>query len=543
MAKRVTGLKKKKINQLDFVKGLTRWLTTPTRNPETLSYLIKKYDMNTSKLFLRIASYCYNNPKIIWYFNKYFNNKYGFYSFEEVNLVRNMAFVMDVNMHNNSKSFFFLKSTEERDNNKQKVKGVISEYFNAIHNYFLNDLELNFYYDLFIMGQISEDELIEMDKLVNGGTSNLKLEELEISSDDIQVSKQDIDSYFDQSKLRALSEPVATFVDQMKQYKLGRAECQGCPLFNNAAVVLDTNADNFGEVDIAFIGLSPNIEDATYGKTGLGETGRILREKMYFLHPDTKWIILNTTMCATRDRKEIGKNAKEVNAVLKNCSHMCLGILKQFPAKYYVPMGKAVSEMFGVKGSITSNSGEMFETNNKTVIPLVDPAALIKQKGNNAKAFSHGFRVLTELMNNKYMNNQHTQQQPNHTQQIQQKTQQINNLVDNIQSFSTKKVEHNIPNDKLITQPTDDMTLFDVVNLDSRYIVHIFIDSNGEKKYLIDDYKLPVFIKNKSWKECTMLTDEVDMVSYINGFDRYKLMTAARDSMKVAKQGALTGDV
>ena len=521
-------------------------MTTPTRNDETLNRLIKKYDMNSSKLFLRIMSYCYNNPKIVWYFNKYLNSKYGFYSFEEVNLVKNMAFVMDMNFHNNGKQFFFLKSSEERDNNKQKVKGVIESYFSSIHNYFLNDLELNFYYQLFIMGQITEDDLIEMDKLVNGGTSKLKLDDIELPTDNsIEVSKEDIDTFFSEARLTPLSESVNTFVDQMKQYKLDRAECQGCPLFNNTPVVLDTNMTEFGEVDLAFIGLNPGIEDATYGKTGLGEIGKILREKMYFLHPDTKWIILNTAMCATRDRKEIGKNAKEVMSVLKNCSHMCLGILKQFPAKYYVPMGKTVAEMFGVKGSITSNSGEMFETNDKNVIPLVDPAALLKQKGNNAKAFSHGFRVLTELMQNQYQNSQPQQSQNNNIQTTPQSQpqQNINNIVDNIQSYSTKKVEHNIPSHKIITQPTDDMTLFDIVNLDSRYIAIIFIDKDGDKKYLIDDYKLPVFIKNKSWKECTMLTSDIDMVSYINGFDRYKLMTATRDSMKVAKQGALTGDV
>ena len=46
-------------------------------------------------------------------------------------------------------------------------------------------------------------------------------------------------------------------------------------------VVLDTNAEEFGEVDLMFIALNPGADEVIYNKPLVGKAGIKQREKMF----------------------------------------------------------------------------------------------------------------------------------------------------------------------------------------------------------------------------------------------------------------------
>ena len=90
------------------------------------------------------------------------------------------------------KQFVYLKANDKRDTNKQKVKKVIRSYLKLVGRP-INDLELNFYYELFKKGIVTSDELIQLDTTVNGKQSTLKLDDvISLTESDNNISESDI---------------------------------------------------------------------------------------------------------------------------------------------------------------------------------------------------------------------------------------------------------------------------------------------------------------------------------------------------------------
>ena len=134
---------KNKTNYLDFLKGLSSYLSNPTNNQNQISNLLTKHKVGKRELFKRLISYYYHSPHIIDYINKYMNNKFDFYKFDEIELIHSIKFISH---QNNIKQFYFLKSSDLKDNNKPIIKKLLKEYFNTIKNLYINDLELNILY-------------------------------------------------------------------------------------------------------------------------------------------------------------------------------------------------------------------------------------------------------------------------------------------------------------------------------------------------------------------------------------------------------------
>lgn len=528
---------KKKHNPLDLLKSITRWICFP--NKRNRNYIEDYLDIYAEKnksgkitgdakrkqkgfLFLRVLSYCYNNPHLVWYFNKYFNNKFNFERYDRTDLIMNMFYLMDLNNHSNNRSLFFIKSNDLKDVNFHKVRNVIKEYFQTIYNRQLNNLELGFYYKLFLMREITTDDIIELDSKLNGGESKLDLVEPlnnQNSADNSnEVDKEQLKKWIEEQRVKPLPEKINEFINNIKQQKTNREKCKSCKLYEKPIVVLDTNMEDFGPVDVMFIALNPGKDEVIYNKPLVGKAGTLHRSKMYYLNPNTKWVMTNTMLCNTSNQKEIGKTDKEIMEVASHCTELLGQIIQAFPPKYIVAIGSISAKIFGLKGSIQSSSGDVIDIgHNINMIPMVHPSAVIQYHGNQEIAYNRAFDTIYELMDQQYGKTE-----------LSNKPNISNQNSTNVQSYDIS--------DSMITHLTSDLTLFDVVELNGNEILMIFIDSNGKKKYLKQDYSIPVYIKNRPRNECTMINNEFDHVLYINGYNKKKIVEAVKDSLNIIKK-------
>lgn len=558
MAKKESGkVISKKKNLLDFLKFLTGWIRSKHRNREKMIEVLYSFanknksglvtqeatQFQKSMVFKRILSYCYNSPHIIWYFNKYLNDMFKFGTYKTIDLIDSMMYVMDINGQTTNKKLYFHKSNDLKDDDRRKVKKTTKTYFQIIHNRYLNDLELGFYYKLFAKGILPTSTILEMDMRINGTDKpTITLTDpLSYSEPADKVNEEDIKKWIESERIRPLAEPIQKFVDELKQKKPDRKECQSCKLYDKPIVVLDTNLNDFGPVDLAFIALNPGKDEITYGKPLVGRAGTHHRSKMFFLNPNTKWLLTNVFLCHTANQKEISSKNKEIILESEKCRDLLQTILRKFPADYYVPMGDIACKVFGIKGSIKAISGDVISSHNHNIVPLIHPSAVIQYHGANEQAYNRGFNTLYELMDQKYskQNIVQTNTISSADSQQPQQTTQVNELPTTKGSVVGR---FNLPTNKLIDTITDDLTLFDIVNLDGYNVLMIYIDDNGQKKYKIQDYNLPIFIKNAHWKDCTFTTDSIDQICYINGNNKFKVSRAARDILTVSKNSCILKD-
>ncbi|MDZ7760694.1 MAG: uracil-DNA glycosylase family protein [Desulfovermiculus sp.] len=194
---------------------------------------------------------------------------------------------------------------------------------------------------------------------------------------------------------RALS--VAEFIALVKNTVQTRSECRSCPMFGAPTVVLDTNRDSLGSVDVAFLGLNPGREEVRQDRPFVGPAGQELRKRMQSLPQGSTWLISNFILCHTQNEAGI----PEPDQVLKHCLPMLKGIVARFPARLYVPLGAKAMQVCNIQGRITANSGQLFK---KNTIPLIHPSAILRSSRgarSNQDIFDQGFaRVVQFLTDN-----------------------------------------------------------------------------------------------------------------------------------------------
>ena len=99
--------------------------------------------------------------------------------------------------------------------------------------------------------------------------------------------------------------------------------------------------------------------------------------------------------------------------------------------------------------------------------------------------------------------------------------------------------KYNIPSEKMINFVDETLTYFDSVNLDDENILNIYIDEDGEKKYKIDSFTMPIYIKDCKVSDRNMLNNNFEYVTYINGKTRYRLSKTLKDNLVAQKHKAL----
>lgn len=507
MATKSNIIKKKPPSYINALKAMTNWFFNKNRKKEELEKIIEIYniDNNITKRFLL---YCYNTPHIVWYINKYLNHLYDFNRFDTVSLMFSLTYLLDINRISRKaipEKLMYLKNTELADRNKTKIKELFKEYFEKLFDKEFNEMELNFFYDLVNLNEISFEDIAEIDKHINSGKSTFILDDVALPNSP-KVNNFVLDIY------RELPPGIKTFCDSIKQYILSRQECKGCELFGKPTIILDTNMEDDGEVDIIFFGLNPGTEEVEIGKPFVGKAGKILRERMSLIPAHVKWVITNVILCHTRNENEI-KNPEDVK---KRCHELVDGIRQTFPAKIIVPLGAKASDWFGLKGGMANLSGKVFTSNNQQIIPIIHPSAA-NYNADNLDKFKKDFATILNMFKPKETSS------PAKTSIV-------------IPEVVRKEEPIVITGDKFINQVTPDLTFFDVREIDNK-ILMIYINQQGQKRYKIGDYNLHFYLKNATWRECNQITDQVDGIVNITGREKHTAIKIIRDKLNQIKSG------
>jgi len=495
-------IKKKQPNYINGLKAINNWFFSNNRKLTELEKIVEVYkiDNNFMKRFLL---FIYNTPHLVLYINKYLNHIYEFNKFNTIDLLYSLSYLLDINRivkKSIPEKLLYLKNTEMADKNRQNIKELMNEFFDKCYDKIYNVSEMNYFYDLVKLNIITLENINEIDKYINNGKSTLKLEEIDTVIETpvaIPTNSKILDIY------KELPEGIRTFNNQAKEYILIRDECKQCELYGKPSVIIDTNMIDGGDVDIAFIGLNPGTEEVEVGKPFVGKAGKILRERMSLLPNTINWVIYNIILCHTKNESEI----KKPDEVKNRCRPLVEMIKQTFPSKIYVPMGAKAFDWFGLKGPVSSIAGKTYTNNNTTIIPIIHPSAA-NYNAENLNRFKNNFQVILDL------------------------------FKINVEKKPEKKlVNNNLPDivpNKFITTVTTDLTFFDVVEIDNE-IINIYIDQNGNKKYLLNDYKLSFFLKNSNWNECNQITDQIDAVVTIHGKDKYSIIRKINNNLKKLK--------
>ncbi len=93
----------------------------------------------------------------------------------------------------------------------------------------------------------------------------------------------------------------------------------------------------------------------------------------------------------------------------------------------------------------------------------------------------------------------------------------------------------NIPDENIIKEISDDLTFFDVREINRDTIVKVFIDSKGCKKYLFEPFVLTTYINNVDFKECKMISTEVTHKVKIQNRNKFYISKLLRDQINDLK--------
>jgi len=495
MAKSKSNIKKKQIDFLIVLKLITKWITNKKRNDTQLQEIIDRYKVENT-IIKRILSYNYSFPYIINYYNKYFNNLYDFDKFDTKTLIKSIAYLMDINHRNENKYFMYIKSNELKDEIKSTIKDLIKEYLSVTYDIVCNKKELNFYYKLFKIGYITDEDLLLIDRHLNGENTKIK----SLQSVNFNQVINIVDNIGDEEEIELeMPENIINFINTIKQNKVSSDKCKTCELFKNSMVVLDTNSQDFGDIDIMFIGLNPGVNEVKQNKPFVGDSGKEIRKIIKSLPNNIKWLITNTILCSTGNKKDI----KNIDSVKENCKNMTKEIFNKFNAKYYIPVGDDACNFFGITEKITLCSGKVFNVNeNQKIIPIIHPSAVLR----SGKKYLQLFNDSAKTILNCFQQNRNT-------------------TSSNITSKTL------IPEDKIVND-TKNLLFVDSRRISNNQVLMIYTDLAGKKKYKLEDYKIPIYIKNKNWTECSMITNKIDDTCLLNDYEKFKLSQKCHQLIK-----------
>ncbi len=475
-------VKQKKPNVFAGIKSLTKWMVSKNRDVEEFQQLCKKFNFN-KQIIKRIISYAYNSPHTIWFINKYMNDLYDWNNWEFEDIVQSIMYVFEQNQILSSQKFYYIKANNGKDINRQAIINIIAQFFKDVHDTYYSGQVLRFFYELTLIDEISMDEIFEADRMINNDKKTLRIkEENPVELWDKKINLPDISvADIKRAKEGRYPEEVQTFINDMKQIKENNDVCKKCKLFNKKIVILDTNIKNLKDpIDVMILGLNPSIEDVKMDQpfTSKGRLGMVIREQIEKFPEDTNWMITNSILCSSKNKTEIG-SVNEIESIQENCSNLVSEIIKKFPAQLYILVGVDAAKSFDITAPITKISGEYYK--DIRAIPVVHPSGAKNEKAKSAA--ERGW----------------------------------------------KAVQIKISENKSPTEKTNsDGVFLDVRELHNGKALMVYADENGKKSYKECDMSFKSFIKDSSYKDCSITTDKVDFEIDYDKNQRFKLSQELR---------------
>ena len=494
MAKTVRSNKKKGIkaksqkdNRFKHYKLLSK--TMVSNDNEHLFAALMKVDKQTLNGFkYRSIAQLLMYPKIISYINKWMNHRFVFNSISPEDWFKTIMIVCRAMGICNTNQLYYSKFKQnERDN---FIKLIIS-YNKEVNNIPLNNAELNSLFILYKHGIISDEYLNNMRDILTGKVKKSNEEpnstnQFNLHQSMVPGTKKDAVSEI--RTVESLSSDMQLFTTNAIGYINARSVCKQCEMNNRNVVIIDTNIKSTQPVDLMFIGFNPSIADSKNKLPFSGGPEAVLFHRI--LQPLVKkynltYVLSNFVMCPNK----LNGQFKNKRKVIQNCDQMLDEVVSKFKPKLKVIVGTEGSKIIGAKGGITKLNGNIV---NDAFI-LMDPQAVIINK-NKLKQFQEGWMKLEEIL-------------------IETQSKAAVNIT---------PANLSLPEDKIITTITNDLTLFDVKQLGDK-VVYIMLDKRGVKKYLIENVSFPVFIKKGTYSDCVNFTNSVDAVLMCSEQDRKTL--------------------
>ncbi len=480
---------------LNKLKLLTKYLST--QDQSLLPGLIS--DENDAKrLKYRSVSMLLNHPKLIYYINKHLNNLYLFNSWSSEDWFFTLSEICRMYGINDPNIFRYSKYQIDESSD---FYNTIKDYYKELGKFIPSNNEVSALYLLFKAGIITDDDLEDMKTIIDGKDRRSKSErEIEqiVQQPFMHTQNTEIVVNAPENEERTfdmLAPEIQAFVNKVKSFIKGRNACRNCPLYSNGAVILDTNLEHPGKVDILFIGLNPGKDEMKAGVPFVGRAGKVLKRYLLPLvnNHGLTYMITNCILCYTNNESDIPNPM----GVSKNCKDLVNEIMKYFPAKHIVLIGDKAMKSMGVKGGISKQTGTLING----YFILIHPSSVLYNPKMNLPKFEKSFMALEKAVTG-------TVTDPNVPQQI--SNVQINKM--------------NIPEDRIITRFTQDMTLFDIQTLGEQ-IIYIMKDSKGRKRYLMEQIQFPVYLKSGQYKDCPFIGQDMEAVAHLSSEDRTKLMS------------------
>lgn len=186
----------------------------------------------------------------------------------------------------------------------------------------------------------------------------------------------------------------------MQDIKCNRSACQGCPLYQAPLVTFDSNRQDYGPVDVVFVGLNPGRQEAAQGIPFVGRAGEYLRHHLATLLAAHSWMITNILLCYSPNQSALG-GPQQIEQLVQRCRPMRHQVLQRFPSRIYAPMGSVAARALGCRQGILKAAGSSFahpENPELTIVPLVHPSAAMQYRGQRETAFQQGLAHLSALL-------------------------------------------------------------------------------------------------------------------------------------------------
>lgn len=472
-------------------KKLMEYLFKPT--PELLIELCKD-KKEAEKLKYKVVTYFLTIPKICWYINKRMNHLYDFRKLSPEIWFSTFAQIIQLYGLQDTKLLYFSKYKFSEFGNFYKT---ITEYYKLGEGISPSSSEINSLFILYKSGNIQEDILVNMKNIIDGKDAK-PTKKSEIAPI-LTLNNQNQNFSTKQKTYNDLHPKIKEMVESCKNYIKGHKNCYSCDTRSNTPIILDTNLENMGPVDIMFLGTSSSKDDIVNGLPFSGSNGQTFRlyfDKLYD-HFKFKYVILNTLLCPVINEASV----KNIKKNIQNCQEIVNIIRQQFPSKLVVVIGDKAMASVGVKGSITKNHGKIVDG----YFIMTNPNSIQYSQANKEKVeedFSNLYNILQSP--NKSLNS---------------------NTVETVQ-----KGTYRISEDQIITHLGRNDTLFDIKILNEQ-IVYFIKDINGKKKYLFENISIPIHVKTGEYANCEFISNNIEYTVNLTSEQKESLARKLRHNM------------
>jgi len=489
------------------MKALTKYLVT---GDEYSLNVILEDKKDADKLKYRCISHLLIYPHLIGYMNEYLNHKFEFNQFDNEKWFRTIRRICSTwGISDNNQLYFAKWEKSEYD----EFCKILDKYCDILNLESLNTKDKGVFFNFYESGILNDEHMNLINQTISGQESRKdKLTKGTPSATNNvfhQIQKQSVQNNT-VSKYRTITDlhpRMQEICNNVTSYiKSARTHCKNCPLYGKSPVVLDSNMTQPGQADIIVYGLNPTPKDVENGIPFSNDASLLFRQYMAPLIQkyNLKYIYLNKILCATDTEKDIPK----INQTFKHCSDIIGQIEKSFPHRIKIVLGEKTAKSFGIKGTMKQLNGEFIDNR---IFIMYSPSSIQYNKNNLAK-FEEAIDKLYGIL----------EEEIEHRNEQQRQTE----FGDDIR----------IDPSKIITRITNDLTLFDIQTLNEK-IIYIFKNGKNQKRYVIENIKIPIYIKNGTYSQCLNVDSNMDGVCYVTAKQRQylnkTLFSAAQKQLKV----------